>query len=222
MGQVIIDGGKLYADEIIATSNPPTLNSITNDHINTAAAIARSKLATETKGFEIPFTSLFVHDAPATALPGTSASDDLGFYNGTFGTACPVVRTYDVKNAGSVTLYARAFVRLPAEYKAGQDVIIRASAGMITTVASASASIDVEAYLNGENTLVSGSDLCTTGSQSINSLVFANKDFTIAGATLLAGSLLDVRIAIAVNDSATVTAVIAAIAALKLMAVVQG
>lgn len=185
-------------------------------------AVARTSLAQDDlKVYPVPFTSLRVHDALQTVLPGTSASDDLGLYGGTFGTSQPLVRTYDVKAAGAVTLYARTQIRLPAEYQAGETVQIRLGAGMVTTVAGVTATADVEAYrVGGDNSL--GSDLCATSAQSINSLTFANKSFTITASTLGPGDVLDVRLTVAVNDAATATAVIAALASIDLLCDVKG
>ncbi len=92
---------------------------------------------------------------------------------------------------------------------------------MVTTVAGTSATVDVEAYKIGkDNTL--GSDLCATSAQSINSLTFSNKTFTITAGALAAGDVLDVRLAIAVSDAASGTAVIGAIAGIDLLADVKG
>lgn len=171
--------------------------------------------------FPVPFTDFRVHDAIQTVLPGTSASDDLGLYGGTFGTSQPLIRTYDVKAAGSVTLRARALIRLPAEYVAAESVKLRLSAGMVTTVADVAATVDVEAYKVGKDNSL-GSDICATSATTINSLTFANKDFTITAASLNPGDVLDVRITIAVNDAATATAVIAAIGGVDLLADIKG
>lgn len=171
--------------------------------------------------FAIPFESWRVHDAVATNLPGTSATDDLGFYGGTFGTSGPYIGTSDLKTAGATTRYARTQVRIPAEYEDGQTLTLRFAAGMITTVADGSATIDVEAYALDEDTTISA-DLCTTSATSINSLTFANKDFVITPTSRTAGELLDVRVAITVTDTASGTAVIGAFAAAKLLADIRG
>lgn len=171
--------------------------------------------------FPVPFTDLRVHDALQTPLPGTSASDDLGLYGGTFGTSQPLIRTYDVKAAGATTLYARTLLRLPAEFQAAETIKLRIGAGMVTTVAGTSATVGVAAYKVGKDNSL-GSDLSATSAQSINSLTFANKDFTITSSGLSPGDVLDVRIAIAVNDGASATAVIAAIAGIDLLADVKG
>ena len=187
-----------------------------------AAGTLRSDLAADSAmKFVIPFGDFRVWNAFATLLPGTSASDDLGLYGGTWGTDAPLVRTYDVKNAGAVTLYARVQVRLPAEYVAGGDITLRFHAGMVTTVASSTATIDVEVHAADKDGTL-GSDICATAAQSINSLSFAVKDFVITPTALVAGDWLDVRVAVAVNDSATGTAVIAAIGSAELLCTIKG
>lgn len=155
-----------------------------------------------------------VWDAFQTNLPGTPAADDLGLIGGTFGTNAPSIQAGDLKAAGATTRYARFQVNLPPEYVAGQTVTLRFAAGMITTIADTSATLDVECHLSDEDNTVSA-DLCATGAQSINSTGFADKDFAITPATLSPGDVLDVRIAIAVNDAATGTAVIGCVAAMK-------
>ena len=171
--------------------------------------------------FAIPFEAWRVHDAVATNLPGTSATDDLGYYGGTFGTAGPYIGTSDLKAAGATTRYARTQVRIPAEYEAGQTLTLRLSSGMVTTIADVSATIDVECYALDEDTTI-GSDICATAATTINNLTFANKDFTITPASRVAGQLLDIRVAVAVNDGASGTAVIAAFAAAKLLVDIRG
>jgi len=212
-------------DDAVIFTNTVTLAgpaSITANNITSSAAIARTQLAQDAlKPFPIPFELFRVWNAYETALPGTSSSDDLGLYGGTFGTGSQLIRTYDVKNAGAVTLYARVRAALPAEYDAGETITLRMKCGMVTTVASASATVDVECYkVNGEGGI--GSDLCTTSATTINSLTFANKDFTITPTGLVAGDVFDIRITIAVNDSATATAVIAAIGSCDLLCDVRG
>jgi len=164
-----------------------------------------------------------VWNAVNTNLSGTAATDDLEYNGGTFGTNAPSIQTGDLKTgeSGGTTRYARIQVNLPPEYEAGQTVTLRFSAGMITTIADASATLDVECHLNDEDNTVSV-DLCATAAQSINSVAFADKDFTITAATLSPGDVLDVRIAIAVTDAATATAVIGCVATMKLVCDTKG
>lgn len=217
-----LEGDTHCTGRITAESMGIPANSLDNAGVKSDAAIARSKLAQDTlKAFDVKLTDFRVWDAMQTPLPGTSATDDLGLYGNTFATASPLVRTYDVKAAGAQTLRARVLIPLPIEYDAGETVTLRLFSGMITTIADVSATIDVEAYESGGDTTISA-DLCTTAAQSINSLTFANKDFTITPAGLTGGDLLDVRVTIAVNDAATVGAVIAGFGKAQLLADVRG
>jgi len=169
------------------------------------------KLA-ELQAFPIRLTDFRVWDAMQTVLPGTPAADDLGLVGGTFGTATPSVRTQDLKAAGASNNYARFLVQLPWEYIAGESVTLRFKAGMITTVAGTSATLDCEAYkLQGDPDDAIGSDLVSTAATTINSLTFADVDFALTPTSLSPGDILDVRIKTAVNDGASATAVIAGI-----------
>lgn len=170
---------------------------------------SRNKITEESLAEDpLLMTDFRVHDDLAALLPGTASGDDLAIIEGGtgFGTDAPTVRTSDAANT-TVTQRARIQYKLTDNYQAGQDVVIRLRAGMITTVANGTATIDVECYQHDEDGAV-GSDLCQTGAQSINSLTKANLDFTINPATLAPGDMLDIRVTIAITDSATGTAVI--------------
>lgn len=172
--------------------------------------------------FPILLTDFRIWDAMQTLLPGTPSSDDLGLVGGTFGTATPSIRTEDLKAAGATNKRARVLVQLPWEYVAGESVSLRFMAGMITTVAGTSATLDVEVYkLQSDPDDSIGSDLVSTAAQSINSLAFANVDFALTATSLSPGDILDVRVTIAVNDGASGTAVIAAFTSAKLLADVR-
>jgi hypothetical protein len=92
---------------------------------------------------------------------------------------------------------------------------------METTGASASATLDVEVD-KSDRAAGLGSDLCATAAQTINSLTFANKDFTITPTGLSAGDVLDVRLTVTVTDSATATAVTASIGAVEFLVDIKG
>lgn len=148
--------------------------------------------------------------------------DDLAVTAGVFGTGCPNITTGDVKNVTVAGRKARVQVQLPECYVTGQSVALRISGGMVTTVASSLATVDVECYKLMRDTLITGTDLCENGAQSINSLVFADKDFNFTPTTLNPGDWLDIVITVAVTDVATVTAVIAALGAVELLCDCQG
>lgn len=185
-------------------------------------SISRSDIAQDAnRKFVVPLTSGRVWDSIDSVLPSAGANDDLGLTGGTFGTDSAKLSTGDLKAAGATTRYARYQIPIPAEYDAGESLTLRISAGMETTVADTTATVDVEAYKADREGAV-GSDLCTTAAQSINSLTFADKDFTINPSGMSAGDLLDVRVAVAVNDAGTGTAVIGAIGAIERLVDVRG
>ena len=194
---------------------------ILNSHASANMALARSKLAQESLAYSIPLTECRVWDAMQTNIPGTAATDDLELNTGTLGTDAPNLQTGDLKAAGATTRYAAFLFPLPPEYVDGQAVTVRLSAGMKTTIADVSATCDVEAYEHNRKLAV-GADLCSTGNQSCNSLTFADKDFTITPTSLVTGDILHIRVALAINDAATVTAVIGVIGQIEVLVNIKG
>ena len=206
------------------TANSMTIpdNAVTNASVIASAAIVRSKLAqTVLAEYPIELFLFRVWDAMQTNLPGTSAADALGLIGGTFGSASPLLQTYDVKAAGAVTLRARVTIPVPIEYDAGETLTIRVRGGMTTTIADTSATVDIEAYRFDEDGGVSA-DLCTTAAQSINSLTKADKDFVVTPTTFNPGDQIDIRVTIAVTDAATVGTVKATLSKLALLCDVRG
>jgi len=171
--------------------------------------------------FPVPLTSLRVWDAMQTNLPGTAATDDLAIIGGTFGSAPPLIQAGDCKAAGAVTRYARFEVPVPECYDAAETLSFILSAGMKTTIADTSCTIDLQVY---ELDKISGisADLCVTAAMTMNSLVFGDKTFSITPTTLAAGDMLDVRVAITCTDAATATAVTPTIAAIDLVCDIKG
>ncbi len=196
--------------------------SVNENSLTALAAIPRSKLAQDVLAvFSVPLIDFRVWDELETLLDGTSDTDDLALIDGTFGTDAPSIQTSDLKNLGATTRYARVLIPIPAEYDDGQTLTLRISCGMLTTVASASATIDAEVYLSDREGAV-GADLASPAAQDCNSVTLANKDFVIDPSGLVSGNLLDVRLALAVNDSGTGTAVIGFIGAVELLADIKG
>ena len=189
-----------------------------NGSLTPAIAKANILALAELQPFPIPLTDFRVWDAMQTVLPGTPATDDLGLVGGTFGTATPSLRTEDLKAAGATNKRARVLVQLPWDYQAGQSVTLRFKAGMITTVADTTATLDCEAFkLQDDPDDAIGSDLVSTAATTMNSLTFANIDFVVTPTGLSPGDILDVRITCAVNDAAGATAVIAGVTSAKLL-----
>lgn len=196
--------------------------SIGNSQVKSNADISREKMALESNAiYPVPLSALRVHDSFAALLPAAGTSDDLGIDAGTLGTNAPRVRTGDLKAAGATTRYTRFQCALPPEYDDGQTVTLRVSAGMLTTVADTTATLDAQVY---ECDRVGGvsSDLCATAAQSINSVTLADYEFEITPTDLVAGDALDIRLAVAVNDAATGTVVEGVIAAIELLVDIRG
>lgn len=184
----------------------------------------RSSIDQETsKVFPIELMSFRIWDSVNTVLSNvaTPGADDLAFFSGAFGTGLPYIRSQDCNAAGAFTGYARSMFTLPPEYDPGAAASIRLAAGMLTSVASVSATVDVQAYKSGRNTLVSGTDLITTVAQSCNSLTFAEKEFVLTPAGLAPGDVLDIRIAI-IGNSATASAHHVAIAHVEALLTIRG
>lgn len=196
-------------------------NEIVNSMVNTNAGIERQKLATEILKFNVPLENVRVWDALQTNLPTTAAADDLGFVIGTFGTDAPVIQTSDSK-ATTVTQRARFNFRLPENYVSDGTLSVAAWAGMKTTIADNSATIDFEVYKKNDATGLVGTDLVVTAATTINNLTAGEKAFSITPTGLLAGDELDIRVTIAITDGATPTAVIGRIMKLYMLLSVKG
>jgi hypothetical protein len=217
-----IEGDLLVTGNVAVGSMSLPSNAVTNDSVSATAAITRSKLEQETLAdYMVPWEAFKVWNAYQTPLPGTPLTDDLGLVGGTFGSASPSIQTEDLKAAGATTSYARFAVQLPPEYVDGETVVIRCHAGMLTTVADTSATLDVECYESNSEAGI-GSDLCATSATSINSVTLADKDFTITASGLSAGDWLDVRLTVTVTDAATGTAVKALIGRVSLCCDIKG
>lgn len=184
--------------------------SLTGASLSDNAEIQPTQLAQRAnQPSPVPFTNCRVWDAMQTVVVGTPASDDLGLVTGTPGTHAPKLSSGDVK-ASSTTRKIAFELEVPANYDDGQTFTLRLKAGMETTIADASATIDVQAYKpSGTGTV--GSDLVTTAAQTINSLTAADKDFVIDESAIDPGDKLIVVVTIATVDAATATAVTASI-----------
>ena len=188
-----------------------------------AGQIPRSYLTQDADvAIGVPVTDLRKTSDLAAVLPNAASGSDLGIYNGGtgFGTDAPVVRTSDAK-ATTVTQYARFQWVVGSEFDVGETLQVRVNAGMNTTVANGTATVDVEAYVIDEDGTV-GSDICATAAKDINLLTKANKDFTLTSSTVAKGDVLDIRVTVAITDSATATAVIGEIGSIRMLRDIRG
>lgn len=184
--------------------------------------LARSDLATEQNAVHlIPWEAWRIWDNYAANLPNAAATDDLGLIGGTFGTNAPSIQGGDLKAAGATTRRARCVVQVPYNFVTGGTFTIRTHAGMKTTAADTSCTVDFEAYRSNLEDGV-GSDLVTTSATSINDTTEVDADFTVDSTTLLPGDYLDIRMTVVCTDGATGTAVIPFIGSVELLMDVKG
>lgn len=206
------------------TANTMTVPTATigNAQVKSDAAIDRSKLAQDNLApYAIPLTLWRVWDNLAALLPATSATDDLGLYPGTWGTTPWLIRSADVKTT-TVTLRAACDFAIPAEYVDGETITLRAVAGMITTVSDGAATLDFEVYRKTGDGATLSADLCATGATTIKNLTFAEIDFQVTPTACVAGDILQIRMTMAIADTATATAVIGAVESVQLLCDVKG
>jgi len=176
---------------------------ILNVHCNSAMGLERSKLAQETKKYNIPFEDLRIFDSSSNAvLPNTASGSNLGL----------IIATNDfyvqTSNAGGTTVTQKMRFRwsVPAEYDAGQSLQLVFYGGMNTAVANGTATVDFAVYKTDPDTGLVGSDLSTTtAATTINSLTFSARAFDITATGIVNGDQLIAIMTIAITDSGTPT-----------------
>lgn len=146
---------------------------------------------------EISAVNLIV--GTTAAVTAAASGDDMALVTGTPGTDAPTLQGVDFGGTTSDEKAAFEFV-LPQEYRAGAAITVRVKAGLLTTVADTSATLDVECWKDAGDGSV-GADICATAAQSINSLTMANKDFTITPTGIVPGDRLVIRLSFAGVDS---------------------
>ena len=195
--------------------------SLTNNDVAGNANIEPSKLGQKVLAeYVVPIEAFKTWDAVASNLPASAASDDLGLVTGTWLTNSVRITAGDCKNLGATTRRAYFSIPIPPNYDDGETIQVRIRAAMETTLASTSCTIDLEAVVGSSGTPTA--DLVTTAAQSMNSLTAANFDFTINAASVDPGQLLECRLSISCNDTATATAVVPAIYKVSLLADTRG
>lgn len=216
-GTAIASGTLLHSGSADLKGTINTNQSLTLSATSSALDIAVG----DAIGIDTTGTMTAARGVVTVLLAPSPSADDLMLVGGTFGTNSHSIRSIDVKALGAVTLRTRVMIHMPHNYESAATTKIRFHAGMVTTVADTTATIDCEAYKTDEDAGV-GSDLVSTSATTINSLTSADVDFTLDASTLTPGDTLDVRVTIAVNDGATGTAVIAQFGACQLLCDVRG
>jgi hypothetical protein len=164
------------------------------------------KLLRRTSTYSIPLNTIRIHDDFDSFLPEVAATDDLGFFEGTFLTASPTLKGVDVGGTGGTggRQYGRFQIPVPPNYVAGTDITV-AFMACVENVADQSATIDVEAVLCPSGIFDDGFDICITPARDINETSIGLRSFTLSGTDL--GSnfqdafpVLDIRFSTFVDD----------------------
>ena len=156
----------------------------------------------------------------AVGRPAVAVDDEMGIVTGTPGTDVPTLQGVDFGGVATDEKCAFEFC-LPAEYDGGQSVTVRLRAAMLTTVADAATTVDVNCYKSNRDG-AAGADLCTTDAQSMNSLTPANLDFTITPTGLAAGDRLVFILTFAGSDVTHVGVMIPEISQVEVLLDIRG
>jgi hypothetical protein len=203
---VLLQGSTGTANSItaadIATSAVATAEildgTIVNADIDTAAAIARSKLAED---------ALQVYGIPIVRIVGVAgaaltAAETAGTFDTTIGTNTMLANGEVTDNETEVSVAYFQFV-LPPEYVAAGDITIRMPSALIATGSPTNngSTLDIAVYEQSDAGAV-GSDLSGGGAATYAALdTWYNKDFVITATDLVAGDVLNIKITSSVIDS---------------------
>lgn len=156
-----------------------------------------TKPITSTATTQIPITDFRSGVAVEALVPTTATDALLAVVSGTHGTSQPHLKADVADKKDTAAAKARIQVRIPADYKAGEDVTFIIEADE-ETAADTSATIDADARIVGATP---GSDLVTTAAQDITGASDADQSFTVTGTNLSPGDLLDIVITATIDDS---------------------
>ena len=162
----------------------------------------------------VPWAHMRTFDAYATPLAAAPDVDDLGLSGGTHGTATPMLIS-TTSSGTTITQKVRFEYTMPAHYIPAGRVYIRLHS-RVQVAAAVSATVDVIAYESNKEAGVSA-DLCITGATTINSDVWADKDFILTSTALTVGDRLDILVTVALDDTGGANACIANIGSVEVL-----
>lgn len=167
------------------------------------AQAKRENIFTESIERRIALTD--VRNSDGTVLTASAAAGIFGISAGGWGSG--TLKLVGEAASGN-TKTSTGMVALPVPENAQATVFTTGSKAWtieidarVSVVAATSATVDIEVYRSDGNGGVSGSDLCTTSAQDINSATWATKTFTLTATNIEPGDELIVLIRTAVNDS---------------------
>lgn len=214
-GQILVGDG---TDVVSVALSGATLSAA-----GALSAVLRATLAQDALAkYPIELTRMRVWDALQTNLPGTAAADDMGLITGTLGTDAPTLQGVDFGGTSTDEMCRFQF-QLPPEYDAGETITLRVRAAMLTTVSDGTATVDAEVYKQDGDGAV-GSDICATAATTINAAADTpvDVDFTVTPTGLVAGDVLDIRLAFGGSDTGNAGVMIPEISAVTMLLDIKG
>lgn len=197
VNSVALDDGD-YAEFVVTLNSSGARQWVQGPSTDIIANVASLiSLLTGTKTVDIAIGNNWrVWDAIITNLAGADGADDLGLETGTFLTGSPTLNV-TVATPSNAPFYARdpGFV-VPVNYDAGTNLTLDVTVN--ETVAAATATVD--AFVVRRN--APSVDICATAAQSIVGAANTVYSFTLTGTNVVPGEVLDIRLAITLNDGA--------------------
>ncbi len=149
--------------------------------------------------FSVNFTDLRRTGDCALILPNAGDNTNLGITTGASG-AANISLTSSNPTGATKTEKARFQFIIPANYITASDLTLTARA-RVAVALQVSATLDFTVFESNKELGV-GADICATAAQSINTDAWANYAYTITGAALLPGDVIDIEMTTALDDTA--------------------
>ena len=169
--------------------------AVDNAKIATAAAIARTKLATDT-------TQKYALDVVSDAGAALLAAETAGTFNRSIAANVQLIQGEITDNETEASVGYAQFT-LPPEYVAAGAVVLRIPCKVVLTAAAVDngSTIDAEVF-ESDGAGAVGADICATAAQTFAALdTWYNKDFTVTATGLLPGDVLNIKITATIIDS---------------------
>ena len=155
-------------------------------------AIPRADIQADFTAIGIPLMAWRQADLATMALSGTAGDHFL-----TLSTE-DILLTGNTPSSSTVTDISRFQFTLPPSYQAGSDITFRVTA-VVNAVADTN-TVDLSAFRVTATSGAVGSDIVATGVQNVTATA-QTFDFTITGATLEPGTILNLKLTTVNNDA---------------------
>lgn len=212
-GQILLGDGTDIVSTAISGASLSGAGALSN--------VARASLQQDTiQPYTMPLNNMRKSASLGELLPTTASGTDMAIISGTFGSAYPTLQGEDF-GGGSTDEECAFWFTIPPEYDSGESVTLQVTAGMLTTVADGSCTLDAECY-KADGSGGVGSDLVATAAKDINSLSLSTNNFTITPTGLAAGNSLLFKLVFAGSDTGDLGVMIPTITAIAVLMDIKG